>query len=163
MTSYYVDVHQDIEHEAGGTPATALGGYVARSLIFDAAALKAAGLKGAVITHSAADLDITPEQPTAMTAALLAEGIPTQLMIDTTAAPAENDSSFDSFALGNVLYFTGINRNYQQFLAGHEGPYLRDDATAVAAYLLRGGTVGALEVTGQTSQQLLQVGTASLP
>jgi hypothetical protein len=163
LTSYYVDVHHDIEAEAGGTPASAPGGYVARSLIFDAAEMKAAGLRGAVITHSAADLDITPEQPTLMVAGLRAEGIPTELMIDTTAAPGENDSSFDNFLLGDPLYLTGIDKHYQQLLAGHEGPYLRDDASAVVASLLHGGRVSDAEITVQTTTQVAQLGVASLP
>ena len=76
--SYYSNVTADMDAECGGTPAAAPDAYIARSLIFQRAKLKASGLKGAVVLHSAADFDITPEQPALMVSALRQAGIPTE-------------------------------------------------------------------------------------
>jgi hypothetical protein len=89
-----------------------------------------------------------------MAAALKAEGIPTSVAVDTTAAPGENDASLDGFLVGGPLSLLGIQ--YQQVLAGHQSPYLRQDATEAVAWLISGNRIVGL-------QDAIQVGAKQIP
>jgi acetyl esterase/lipase len=148
LRPYYGTVIHDFETEAGGSPAQAPFAYLERSLITQAGNMAAAGLKGAAIFQAAGDFDITPEQEPLMVSELVAHHVPTSDFIDTVAAPGEGDASFDGEIVDFALYTLGGNTDsYQQLLAGHQGPYLRNAATAAVGDMLAGQWVGTLGVS----------------
>ena len=81
-----------------------------------------------------------------MASELVADHVPTQVFVDSVAAPGESDASLDGEALGAAFYFSHLPLTYQQLLAGHQGPYLRAAAATAVGEMLRGDWVGTLGV-----------------
>lgn len=149
---WYRDAADDIEAEMGGTPATAGQSYLAHSMITRAGDVAAAGLRGAVLLHSAGDTDITPEQTSEMFTGLVAHHVPAEAIVATTAEHGEHDNSLDRFLVGPLPGITGVP--YDQQLAGHESAILIRAAAARLAALVRGQGIADGKLTvlagGQT-------------
>jgi acetyl esterase/lipase len=144
--SYYGVVASNMRTEAGGSPAQVPMAYLARSLLVRVGDMAAAGLKGAGIFMSAADFDVSADQEVTLAGELAAQRVPTQVFVDTVAAPGEDDASFDNEVF-DLLYAVNHEIVIPEILAGHQGPYLRTAADVAVGQMLANRWVGTLGVS----------------
>lgn len=76
---FAADVADDIEDDAGGTPAEVPQAYVERSPALNAEAMAAAGLESAVVVHAVNDGLVPYDQAREMADALVDAGVPVEL------------------------------------------------------------------------------------
>jgi acetyl esterase/lipase len=122
-----------MEAEFGGSPATAPGAYVGYSPIYRAGAMRASGLRGALVFHGAFDGLVTSDQSVQMASALARAGIPTNVFASVFKTPGTASGvTLDSDVLSIVP-------GYDSPFAGHINAVLVDTALSQLHALYSGG------------------------
>jgi hypothetical protein len=156
LSSYAAEAVADIQTETGGNPASVPQRYLGDSPVTLAQAMRASGIKGAVVLHAVMDGLVTSDEGDQALTALVAAQVPTDFYTAVLQTPGQTSTTLDGDLLGQA------DKSYVSPFAGHVGGIVVATALQRLEALFSGVAPTGLSVT-LSDGQLGTVPIASLP